>query len=107
MIRRPPRSTLFPYTTVVAEEKVSPALFEGRGVALVVPEARQSLADRLPYGDALQVGERLNVLGLDPFPGVRRVDILQPAVRVGHRDAVVLVDDLNLPGLYNHSHPPI
>src|SRR3712207_7809510 len=58
MIRRPPRSTLFPYTTLFRSEEVDPAQVEQNTRLVVVlevtePEVKAAqllLVDRLPAG---------------------------------------------------------
>ena len=46
----------------------------------------------LAIGDLFEVVERHLVLGFDPVASVGGVGVLQPAVRVGNLDAVVVVD---------------
>src|SRR3712207_7731449 len=62
MIRRPPRSTLFPYTTLFRSEQVSRDVAEdnGRCAPFERSQAEQSLAaadvqERLPLGDPAAV----------------------------------------------------
>src|SRR3989454_9228977 len=86
MIRRPPRSTLFPYTTLFRSSGVEPAAAPrpARGGAEFVPALAQQLADRvvelgrkrpgaharvIRFGDAENVMQHLRP---DPRPGSRR-----------------------------------
>jgi hypothetical protein len=74
--------------TVVLEEEVPPAFAERRAEALVVPQLGQPLPERGAFRDPLEEGERDLVLGFDPGLGVRGVNVLQPAVRIGNALAV-------------------
>src|SRR3712207_9392830 len=52
MIRRPPRSTLFPYTTLFLSDRRGDRQIPRRGEqALQLPPARQPLLDRRPLVD--------------------------------------------------------
>ena len=72
--------------------EVAPALLLGHREALVVPELRQPLADRLALRDLVEIAERQLVLGLDPGVRVGRVRVFQPAVGIGDLRAVIVVD---------------
>jgi hypothetical protein len=52
-----------------------------------VPEIGESLLDRLACRDRLEEWEAERVLGLDPRPGLLGVELLEPAVGIGHRGA--------------------
>src|SRR3712207_7785923 len=49
MIRRPPRSTLFPYTTLFRSSPAELEQVEARGTAAVAAEARKAGVERLTY----------------------------------------------------------
>src|SRR3712207_9297479 len=74
MIRRPPRSTLFPYTTLFRSER--PAAAAGQGQ----PPAVQLLQHR----DRLEAGAR----GVAVEPGQERADLVEEALdrRLGPAD---------------------
>src|SRR3712207_8609509 len=67
MIRRPPRSTLFPYTTLFRSPTIGPG---GRGVALTTPGLRQA-------GESGLEGQPVQP---DDVPGRVRAEGDQPAV---------------------------
>ena len=83
---------------VVLEEEVPAALVKRRPVPRIVPQRRQPAADRLARRDAGEVGGREPVLRLDPVPGLGRVYVLEPAIGVGHFDAVVVIHVVALAG---------
>src|SRR2546422_4825888 len=63
MIRRPPRSTLFPYTTLFRSQPVSTGLVFERSLPVVLvlqtARARRRAPDQMdPLGDAVQAGDR-------------------------------------------------
>ena len=80
--------------TVVLREKVATALFEGHPVPFVIPELCQSRPDSGQFGNVLQISDRDFVLRVHPRLGLRRIVILQPAIRVGDFHAVVIIDDV-------------
>src|SRR3712207_9076559 len=59
MIRRPPRSTLFPYTTLFRSEEVAAFLAGGRPVQIVAPEASKEwdLSVVVPVEDMAELGQ--------------------------------------------------
>src|SRR2546430_8424872 len=50
MIRRPPRSTLFPYTTLFRSVQAQAAARQGADVIAVIRSTAQSLLDYVPFG---------------------------------------------------------
>jgi len=76
---------------VVLAEKVVIARPERRAVAGVVHQRLQPSADGVAVGDLAQVAEGEGVLLLHPGGHGRGLVILEPAVRVGHLGAVVVV----------------
>src|SRR5437016_9470729 len=98
MVRRPPRSTLFPYTT----------LFRSRQV-----EDRLALVRDHPELDLL-VALVLTRLGVDHDPVLRGRDLLHleprlggPDELLGARDVRLLALDAGLVGLELRSHPAL
>src|SRR5262249_6938191 len=72
---------------VVLGEEVAPPLERRQAVLLVVPELGEPPADARAGGDAVEVGEGQPVLGRHPGAGLRRVEVLEPAVGAGDGDA--------------------
>src|SRR3712207_8721311 len=58
MIRRPPRSTLFPYTTLFRSAAVPPWRPRVRPVGVEVPAPRQGVLDELPDVGVRRVHDR-------------------------------------------------
>src|SRR2546427_11511648 len=79
MIRRPPRSTLFPYTTLFRSRHAleRAVLAEPGRVELVAGEV--ALEDLAPDGDRARALLRLDV-GADAGLGARALDQLQPVL---------------------------
>src|SRR2546429_6970421 len=75
MIRRPPRSTLFPYTTLFRSEKVILGGFYTEGVGVVDSlRAGTLMREKGQAAGALHVAPKTEVLGIDVEAGrVRRV----------------------------------
>src|SRR2546425_8945329 len=92
MIRRPPRSTLFPYTTLF--RSVLPDLDEPEdgGRRAVIKHGRGGLDEPLPAKEVVRApGEKVDVLRLvAPEAGDRRVGVLTLVVEVD-QDVDVLV----------------
>src|SRR2546422_11192809 len=86
MIRRPPRSTLFPYTTLFR----SGCVLSDPIVALTTPPGRAALAlIRLSGRGAFAVAARaLRPLHPDPPRTVRRVQVVHPATGAPVDDAL-------------------
>src|SRR5256885_7317934 len=75
MIRRPPRSTLFPYTTLFRSNILAPALsltkqLTSPAVALVGQQVRY----RLHYADAAGAGSAQSVVLTDTLPAGLQLD---------------------------------
>src|SRR3989449_3208718 len=70
MIRRPPRSTLFPYTTLFRSESVKRTGPTEITVALSTPEAKEAVLnltdDQFPMLSGRSSGDRTLVLALKP-----------------------------------------
>src|SRR2546429_5781852 len=75
MIRRPPRSTLFPYTTLFRSEKVILGGFNTEGVGVVDSlRAGTLMREKGHAADALHVAPKTEVVGIDVEHGrVKRV----------------------------------
>src|SRR5438874_12861440 len=90
MIRRPPRSTLFPYTTLHADDLLEDRDFRERGRALVSIERQAQRAPHSTVVEGLSLvvdGERVPALPgalLHADPAAER---LHEAVAVGGREA--------------------
>src|SRR2546427_12545030 len=85
MIRRPPRSTLFPYTTLFRSQRAMPEMFGALAVAMDAVEHLWSMArSRVRFGgpggiqhrargqDSLGRHSRAGLGGHDPAAGARR-----------------------------------
>ena len=83
---------------VILLEEVSAPLLVVQRVFLIVPDFGQTLLDGGALGDLFQVTEGKPVLGFDPFPRLRRVRILKPAVGIGHFGFVIKVNLIPLAG---------
>src|SRR4029434_525060 len=77
---------------VMADEEVAVALPEGRSPAGEIPQLAEAAAQASETREPPQVPLREPVLARDPGPGLRRVQLLQPAVGIGDGDAVQMVD---------------
>src|SRR5207245_9726243 len=75
----------------LAEHEVAATALGGRREAVVVPQLGEAPAQLLANRDAVEVGEGDAILSLHPCRGLLRVQILEPAVGIGHPDAVVVV----------------
>src|SRR2546425_679844 len=62
-----------------------------RAVLGIIPQLGQSLADRLALRDLGQPALGQAILRLDPSPGLGRVRVLEPAVRIRDLSTVVVV----------------
>jgi len=82
---------------VVAGVEVPSAFPERNAETLVVPEPGQALADLRSGRNPLEVAEGDLVFRLDPGAGLRRVRVLEPAVRIGDFHAVVVVHRVTQP----------
>src|SRR5260370_24397162 len=78
---------------LVLEIEVAAAFAKRRPVLGIIPQPGEALPDALALPDRGQVRLGQAILGLDPAPGVGRVGILEPAIGVGDRGAVVVLDD--------------
>ncbi len=92
-----PRPVRHPEHVLVLEARVpelEPAIATAprRARPRMVPELRQPVADRVSGRQPGEHARRQLVLGRDPDPGRRRVGVLERAVRVGDRGAVVVID---------------
>ena len=85
---------------IILGEKVAPALLERDAVALKVPQLREPLLEPHALGDLVQVMVSHLVLGRDPRLRLRRVVILQPAIRISHLRPVVIVHDVLREGFW-------
>src|SRR3712207_8987651 len=80
MIRRPPRSTLFPYTTLFRSHAVAGPGLHGRvdlvglAVADEVPDGRGGHHDLDPHNPAVAVGGGDQLLADHPPEGPRQLD---------------------------------
>ncbi len=74
---------------VVLREEVSAPFVPRNAVALIVPELLQASPDRSPRGDRREelLGEP--VLRIDPSPGLRRIRLLEPTIRILHPGSVI------------------
>src|ERR1035438_2083861 len=97
MIRRPPRSTLFPYTTLFRSVDIDPPLrfaadcMDSRSVTPCGPNAR-TFNDNVerPFGFGLEADEPLR--GLNPLRGFSRKRFLphrNGRMRSGHRSTEI------------------
>ena len=77
---------------VVLRKKVTPALFERHPVALVIPQFLQARPQLRALRQLLEIPERHAILRLDPRFGLGRIVILQPAIRIGDRHAVININ---------------
>ena len=71
--------------------KVAPGFLERHAISFVIPKLGQPRFDPFALRNAFEVRERDLVLRFDPGLGFRRVIILQPAIRIGHFGAVIIV----------------
>ena len=78
MIRRPPRSTLFPYTTLFRSAKVDSEL----EAKLVVQALRINTLSKLTFTD----GSRFDALVSDVFPGIDFKDIEYEQLAAAYRE---------------------
>ena len=79
---------------VVVGVERPPLALGGQAEALVVPQGAQPLLQPRALRDGAEVALRQLVLRRDPGEGLLAVRRLQPAVGIGHGDAVVGVGDL-------------
>ena len=75
----------------VLGKEVSPRLLGRQPVLGVVPEFGDPLLEPVALWEAVEVGESQLVLALDPLVGLGRVGVLEPSIRVGDFDAMVVV----------------
>ena len=57
----------------------------------IIPKLGQSLAQAIPRRNFVKVGKGQRILGGNPGAGLGRIDIFQPAIRIGDPCAVVVV----------------
>src|SRR5262249_40379283 len=77
---------------VVAAVEISASARGRNAVLLVVPEPCQSLVNLFARRNATQKAECQFVLCFDPGARLGTVGILEPAIRIGHGAAVIVVD---------------
>src|SRR5256884_4587344 len=101
MIRRPPRSTLFPYTTLFRSKKVTPKILEGlrpRKILRVTPGPQRGwfsqAAEKVFYGGTYGVSEEANRMGLrlhgPPVPEGAHGGMISEGVSLGDRKSTRL-----------------
>src|SRR5690606_32180175 len=78
--------------SVVAQIEVAPAPPDRHVIALVVPKLGHPGLAPLARGNRLQEGLRQRILRLDPHPRFGARLVFEPAIRIGHANAVVHVD---------------
>src|SRR3712207_122171 len=97
MIRRPPRSTLFPYTTLFRSE-AHPLAGRGLDVHAVGRDAEgagERLADRLLVRRELRALHEHGGVDVEDLPaGEQRHDVAQEADRVGAGEPLVAVGEV-------------
>jgi hypothetical protein len=83
--------------TVLAVEEVAGAA-EGRRVLGKIVEQIEARADLVTVGNLGEIRGRELILRLDPARGFGRAIVLEPAIRIGDLDAVVVIDLLCFAG---------
>src|SRR3712207_7722988 len=110
MIRRPPRSTLFPYTTLFRSDRFQAVALEFQGVAvqpLPGPAQRDPQALALPFDGAAAALEDAQPDVRGGVPEERQADTEEPAVVVRLRTGLTdqLVEALLALGGGRGEHP--
>ena len=76
-----------------AAVEVAPAPLVRQPDRLALEDRRRHVPQPVAAGQGAEHGVRVRVLRVDPGPRLRRLLVLEPAVRIGHVDAVQGVDD--------------
>ena len=79
---------------VVPGEEIAASLLERHAVTLVIPQPGQARLDGRQPGNLLKIAESDFVLRLHPGLCLRRIVVLQPAIRIGDLHAVIIVHDV-------------
>src|SRR3712207_8273369 len=95
MIRRPPRSTLFPYTTLFRSKPVTAREATAAGRVLVSPEVVALLrGEGVPKGDAVAVARIAGIAGAKRTPDL--VPLCHPIALHGVTVDVTVADDAEI-----------